>query len=61
MVNLRATMLDDHAWFRPYVETCRSEGFPWATTGAAHSFPNIPPVDVWGPLLTEFAERGPRP
>src|SRR5690349_2412008 len=46
MVNLRATMLDDHAWFQPYVETCRSEGFPWASTGAVHSFADIPPDDV---------------
>jgi hypothetical protein len=61
MVNLRATMLDDHAWFQPYVETCRSEGFAWASTGAVHSFANIPPDDAWGPLVAEFAERGPRP
>ena len=33
-VNVRATMLDDHAWFVPFVETSRAEGFPWAVTGA---------------------------
>lgn len=61
LVNVRATMLDDHAWYAPFVETCRSEGLPWATTGAVHSFPNIPSPEVFGPIAAEFAERGPRP
>lgn len=60
-VNLRATMLDDHGWFVPFVETCTSEGFAWAKTGAPHSFPNIPPVEAFGPIASEFAQRGPRP
>jgi hypothetical protein len=61
IVNLRATMLDDHAWFRPFVETCTAEALPWATTGAVHSFPNIPGMEVYPPLVAEFAARGPRP
>ena len=61
LVNVRATMLDDHAWFVPYVETCRAEGFPWAFTGAVHSFPGTPDDQVFAPLVAEFAERGPRP
>jgi hypothetical protein len=61
LVNVRATMLDDHAWFVPFVETCTAEGLPWAKTGAKHSFPNIPEPSVFGPLVAEFAERGPRP
>lgn len=61
MVNVRATMLDDHLWVAPHVETCVSEGFSWAKTGAPHSFPNIPEMSVWGPLVAEFAEKGPRP
>ena len=61
MVNLRASMLDDASWFVPFVETCRAEGFPWANTGAKHSFPNIPDPSVWGPLIQEFAESGSRP
>jgi hypothetical protein len=60
-VNLRATMLDDRSWFVPFVETCTTEGFAWAKTGATHSFPNIPPVEVFGPIAAEFAQRGPRP
>lgn len=60
-VNLRATMLDEHAWFVPFVETCTSEGFAWARTGATHSFPDIPDPSVFGPLIGEFAARGARP
>lgn len=61
MVNLRATMLDDHGWFRPFVETCKSEALPWAQTGAKHSFPNIPAPGAWQPLIEDFAQNGPRP
>ena len=61
IVNLRATMLDDHAWFTPFVETCTAEGFAWARTGAVHSFPNIPAMDAYEPLVAEFAAHGPRP
>jgi hypothetical protein len=60
-VNVRATMLDDHAWYVPFVETSRAEGFPWATTGATHSFPNIPPSEAFGPIVAEFQQRGARP
>lgn len=60
-VNLRATMLDDHSWYTPFVETCRTEGFPWAATGAPHSFPNIPPASAFGPIVAEFQRIGPRP
>ena len=60
-VNVRATMLDEHAWYVPFVETSRAEGFPWVATGATHSFPNIPPNESWGPLVAEFQQRGARP
>lgn len=60
-VNVRATMLDDHAWYRPWVETSRAEGFAWAQTGAPHSFPNIPGQEVWGPVVQDFMTNGPRP
>lgn len=60
-VNVRATLLEDHAWFVPFVETCTEEGFAWAKTGAVHSYPNIPDLSVYEPLLAEFAEKGARP
>ncbi|HEY5926324.1 MAG TPA: GFA family protein [Kofleriaceae bacterium] len=60
-VNMRATMLDDHAWYAPFVETSTSEALPWAKTGARHSFPNIPPPEAFGPIVAEFAQHGARP
>ncbi len=61
LVTVRATMLDEHGWFSPFVETSRAEGFPWANTGAPHSFANIPPPEAFGPAVAEFQARGPRP
>jgi hypothetical protein len=61
LVNMRASMLDDHSWFVPYVETCTAEGLAWAKTGAKHSFPNIPPNEAFAPLVAEYAEHAARP
>lgn len=61
LVNVRATMLDEHGWFVPFVETCTAEALPWAKTGATHSFPSIPPVEEFGPIVEEFARVGARP
>ena len=60
-VNVRATMLDEHGWFRPFMEVWTSEKLPWAETGAAHSFATAPEMDGYQPLLAEFAEKGARP
>jgi len=60
-VNVRATMLDDAAWFVPFVETSTAEALPWARTSATHSFANIPPAEVFGPIVEEFARVGARP
>lgn len=56
LVNLRATMLDDAASYRPFIETCTSEMLPWAKTGALHSFEKYPPMEQFAPLLAEFSE-----
>ena len=61
LVNVRATMLDDHAWFVPFVETSRADGFAWAATGATHTFAGMPDASAFGPLVAEFAARGARP
>ncbi|MDC0718351.1 GFA family protein [Nannocystis bainbridge] len=61
LVMIRATMLDDHAWFVPFMETATSEKLPWVTTPAKHSFPDLPPPEQYGPLMQDFAARGPRP
>lgn len=61
LVNVRASMLDDHAWYAPFVETCTREGFPWATTGAPHRFEGMPGDADMMPLVEAFAAHGPRP
>ncbi|WP_197422278.1 MULTISPECIES: GFA family protein [Burkholderia] len=60
-VNVRPSMLDDFGWFTPYVETYTSEALPWARTGAMHGFATFPPLEDYGPIVAEFARKGPRP
>lgn len=62
-VNVRATMLDDHAWFRPWIETATAEALPFAgNLGAPHRFADIPSdLAAWAPVIADFAQRGPRP
>ena len=57
LVNVRATMFDDHAWFAPFVETYTKTKLPWVVTGAVHSFDEFPPMEVWKGLMAEFASR----
>ena len=62
LVNVRATMLDDASWYRPFMETSTAEGLPWAKTGAPYSFPNIPTdQETYTPILAAFAASGIRP
>ena len=56
-VNLRAVMLDDAAWFAPFIETCTAEKLPWAETGAAHSYEGFPPEEDFAALLADYAAR----
>lgn len=56
-VNLRATMLDDHSWFEPFVETWTSEKLPWATTPAVHSFAELPAMEAYEAMIREYGER----
>ena len=60
-VNVRATMLDKHDWFVPFVETHTAEKLPWATTPAVHSFATQPDLDGSTPLVEAFAREGARP
>jgi len=60
-VNMRATMLDDHGWFAPFIETWLDEALPWANTPAEFSFPKFPPVEDFPKYIAAFAERGARP
>lgn len=57
MVNLRATMLDDHGWFEPFLETWTREKLPWASTPAQHSFEEFPPMEAFGDLIAKYARH----
>ena len=54
-VNLRATMLDDAAWYVPFIETWTKEKLPWATTPAVHSFEEFPPFEAYEGLTRDYA------
>jgi hypothetical protein len=60
-LNLRASALDDHRWYVPWVEVFTAEGYPWATTGARHRYADNPADVPWEPLLAEYAQLAPRP
>jgi hypothetical protein len=55
VVNVRPTMLDDHGWFAPFLETYARTRLPWAHTGAVRSFEEFPPMDAFDGLLQEYA------
>jgi hypothetical protein len=60
-VNVRATMLDKHHWYAPFVEVFTSEKLPWAMTSAVHSFATQPDLEGYAPLVEAFAREGARP
>jgi hypothetical protein len=55
-VNVRATMLDEHAAFEPFVEFWTSEKLAWATTPAKHSFATQPEMEAFPQLVAEFSK-----
>lgn len=55
-VNVRPTMLDDHAWFRPFMETWTRTKLPFAETGAVRSFDEFPPMEDIGELLRAYRD-----
>jgi hypothetical protein len=57
-VNLRPSMLDDHRWFVPFVETWTGEKLAWAATSARHSYEKVPDLAEFEPLIREFAAEG---
>jgi hypothetical protein len=61
LVNLRPTMLDEHGWVRPFVDFFRAEGFPWAETGAKHSFAGRVDEAEVQQAVAEYAAEGARP
>ena len=61
LVNLRPSMLDDHSWFVPFVETSTGQGLPWARTPAKYSFAGEPELERYQALVAEFAAEGAGP
>lgn len=49
-------MLDDAAWFTPFIETWTSEKLPWATTPAARSYAALPAFEEYEGLVAEYAK-----
>ena len=60
-VNLRPSMLDEHAWFVPFIEVWTREKLPWVSTPAVKSFATQPKFEDYTALLADFAHRGARP
>ena len=54
-VNVRPSVLDEHQWFEPFIETQTAEKLPWARTPARHSFPRFPAIEAYQGLITEYA------
>lgn len=53
-VNVRPTMLEETAWFRPFMETFTKTKLPFAETGAVRSFPEFPAMEELEPLMKEY-------
>ena len=56
-VNVRPTMLDETAWFEPFIETWTSEKLAWVQPVATHGYPELPAFDAYGGLIEEYAQR----
>jgi hypothetical protein len=54
-VNVRATLLDDTAWFKPFMETWTRTKLSWASTGAVCSYEEFPPPEDYEKLIADFA------
>ena len=56
-VNVRPTMFDGGRGCTPFVETMTDEKLAWATTPAAHSFPDFPPNEAYEGLMKAYAAQ----
>ncbi len=60
-VNVRATMLDEHGWYEPFIETFTDEKLPWASTSARRSYAKLPEMSEFETLIAEYGEQARRP
>ena len=52
-------MLDDHAWFEPFIETYTSTRLPFAKPGALRSYETFPSMDTFAAVIDAYrAHRG---
>ena len=54
-VNVRPTMLEDTAWYSPFIETWTREKLGFAATPAVHSYEEFPPMAEFEPLMAAYA------
>jgi hypothetical protein len=52
--NVRATMLDEPGWARPFVETWTAQRLPWGDTGAERSYAGFPPAAEYDALVAAY-------
>lgn len=55
LVNLRPSVLDPHADFVPFIETCTDARLAWASTPARHSYAGFPSMEDYQPLVEAYA------
>lgn len=53
-VNVRATALDDHGWFVPFMEVWTGEALPWVSTPAERSYETQPAFDEYPSLIEAY-------
>ncbi len=61
LVNVRATMLDDASWVRPFVDTMAAEKLPGVVSGAARSYQAWPAESDHDELMAAYAREGAKP
>lgn len=54
VVNVRATMFDDHTWFKPFLETFTKTKLSFVDLGAVRSYEEFPPPESYEALMTEY-------
>ena len=55
-VNVRSAMFESAAEHRPFVDTYRSEGLAWASSGAPKSYEAVPADEEFGDLIGAYAQ-----
>tara|TARA_R110001592_G_scaffold288487_1_gene557563 strand:- start:586 stop:891 length:306 start_codon:yes stop_codon:yes gene_type:complete len=55
-VNVRSSLLESFASYKPFMETYTDEKLPWVQTQAEHSFAKFPPPEAFPELLGKFTQ-----